>query len=149
MRNIRLSLLALVFGLSACSFSFASGPDPYSAYPGTRTAMHGRGKPARRVARDAAPAIAKADRPAKPAVVEPGPEPPAKPQLVLPARVVEPKLLLHATAVEPKPKLLLAATAVESKPKLVLDATAVEPQPRLVLPARPVDPKPRKKVTRR
>lgn len=80
MRTIRLTLLALVFGLSACSFSLTSGPNPYSAYPQALAAMHGRGKPPRRVVRDAAPALAKADKSAKPAELDP----PAKPLRVGP-----------------------------------------------------------------
>jgi hypothetical protein len=83
---MRLTLLALVFGLSACSFSLTSAPNPYSAYPQALAAMHGRGKPPRRVVRDAAPALAKADKPAKPAELDPpaktlraGPVHPVKP----------------------------------------------------------------------
>src|SRR5690606_33527049 len=71
-----------VFGLSACSFSLASGSNPYGTYPGSLAAMHGPGKPARRVDRDAASPIAKADRPAKPARREPKAEPPKKPTRV-------------------------------------------------------------------
>ena len=89
MRNIRLTLIALVLALSACSFSFASGPSPYSGHSRTLASMHQHGKPARRVGRDAAPVIAKADRPAKPAEADAKPEPPTRPVRV--GRVDPPK----------------------------------------------------------
>lgn len=142
MRNVRLILLALVFGLSACSFSFASGPGPYSGHSRTLAGMHGHGKPARRAGRDAAPVLAKADRPAKPAEADAKPEPPRKPPRVGRADPPEPEPPLRVGRVNlPKPEPSLRIGRVNPpKPEpsvkrkilvagIVVDPKATRPEP--------------------
>lgn len=80
MKTIHLILLAVLLSLSACSFSFSSGPGAYAVdpggYPGPLAMVHGPGKPARRVEEPVA------QRPAKPAKVDPAPAPVKKPTRV-------------------------------------------------------------------
>jgi len=162
MRTIQLTLLALVFGLSACSFSLASGPGPHAAYPGTLAAMHGPGKPARRVIRNAAPAIAKADRPARPTELDQEPDPPARPKRVGRADPPKPEPPAKPTRVgraDPEPpKLVLANRAIAPKPEpsatptFVLANKAIAPKPEppatptFVVANRALAPKPEPKA---
>lgn len=135
MRNIRLTLLAVLFALSACSFSLSSGPNPYSAYPRTLAGMHGPGKPARRVGREAAPAIAKAERPAKPAKADPEPAPPVRPKRIGRADPPKPQISVgRAELPKPEPKISVGRAQLPkpepaAKPRVVLQSpTVVDPK---------------------
>lgn len=134
MRHIHFVLFAVLFSLSACSFSFASGPgyamNPGS-YPGSMAMVHGPGKPARRVVDDP-PEVAR--KPAKPAKVDPAPVEPAKPKRVGRADPAEPKAKFVGKLPEPAPKATFAGELPEPAPKARFTGK---------LPAKPAAPKAR------
>lgn len=114
MRHIHLVLFAVLLSLSACSFSFSSGPgyamNPGS-YPGSMAMVHGPGKPARRVVDDP-PEVARKPARAAPAAVEP-----TRPKRVGREEPADPKANFVGELPESAPKARFAGELPEPAPK--------------------------------